>query len=238
MAGICWRLLAVFLLVSVASIFVAPAFLHGQNAAEEGSGDRSAVLATVSAPSPTASRHSPSVAPIWIPPPGVLNRDPGAHGSAGLRRTSFSQLVRSAGIIFSGRVTSVGRAPSSPGQRRASTTVTFEVERALRGASPGQSLTIHEWAGLWSGGERYRVGEHVLLFLFSPSKLGLTSPVAGTLGRFAVDSEGRIMMSAQQAAALAADPVLGVETAGITGGKTVVPYAVFIQAVRRSGGEE
>lgn len=229
MAGICWRLLAVFSL-----ILLAPTFLRGQNAAAE----RSAVLATVSAPSPAPSRYLSPIAPVWIPPPRLLNRDPAAHGSAGLGPAFFSQLVRSAGIIFSGRVTSVGRAPSSPGQQQASTAVVFEVERALRGASPGQSLTIHEWAGLWSSGERYRVGEHVLLFLYSPSKLGLTSPVAGALGRFAVDSQGRIVISAQQAATLAADPVLAGQTAGQTGGKTVVPYAAFIQAVRRSGGEE
>jgi hypothetical protein len=104
----------------------------------------------------------------------------------------------------------------------------------MRGTSAGQSLTIHEWAGLWTNGERYRVGEHVLLFLYSPSKLGLTSPVAGAIGKFAMDSQGRIMMNAQQAAALAADPVL----AGGTGGKSVVTYADFAQAVRRSGGEK
>ena len=100
----------------------------------------------------------------------------------------------------------------------------------MRGTSPGQSLTIHEWGGLWTGGERYRVGEHVLLFLYAPSKLGLTSPVAGALGRFAMDSQGGVVLNAQHVATLAADPILG--------GKTMVPYAVFIQAVRRSSGEE
>ena len=100
----------------------------------------------------------------------------------------------------------------------------------MRGASPGKNLTIHEWAGLWTSGERYRVGEHVLLFLYLPGKLGLTSPVAGAMGRFATDSQGRIVLSARHVAALADDPILG--------GKTVIPYADFIQAVRRSGGEE
>ncbi|MGA7930571.1 MAG: hypothetical protein WCA20_31815 [Candidatus Sulfotelmatobacter sp.] len=61
----------------------------------------------------------------------------------------------------------------------------------MRGTSPGQSLTIQEWAGLWTSGERDRVGERVLLFLYSPSKSGLTSPVAGAMGRFAMDSQGR-----------------------------------------------
>jgi len=98
----------------------------------------------------------------------------------------------------------------------------------MRGAAPGQSLTIHEWAGLWSSGERYRVGERVLLFLYSPGKLGLTSPVAGAMGRFAIDSRGRIVISAQHLAALGS----------VLGGKAVVPYGDFVEAVRRSSGEE
>jgi hypothetical protein len=134
------------------------------------------------------------------------------------------QLVRVAGIIFSGRVTSIGRARSSHGQAPASTTITFQVEHGMRGAAAGHSLTIHEWAGLWASGERYRVGERVLLFLYAPSRLGLTSPVAGLMGRFAMDSEGRIIMSPQHVATLAADPILG--------GRTAVPYADFLQAVR------
>jgi hypothetical protein len=104
----------------------------------------------------------------------------------------------------------------------------------MRGTSAGQSLTIHEWAGLWISGERYRVGEHVLLFLYSPSKLGLTSPVAGGIGKFAVDAQGRIVMNAVQTATVAVDPVLAEKT----GGKSVVLYADFARAVQRSGGEK
>jgi hypothetical protein len=147
-----------------------------------------------------------------------------------VRQPVFSQLVRAAGIIFSGRVTFVGQAASSSRPNPASTTVTFQVEHAIRGTSRGQNLTIHEWAGLRSSGERYRVGDRVLLFLYAPSKLGLTSPVAGAMGRFAVNSQGKIVMSAVHVANLAADPILG--------GQTVVPYADFALAVRRSSGEE
>jgi hypothetical protein len=140
----------------------------------------------------------------------------------------FQQLVRAAGIIFSGRVTYVGhgdaRGASSVRPEPASTTVTFQVEQAMRGAAARQNLTIHEWAGLWARGERYRVGDRVLLFLYSPSKLGLTSPVAGAVGRFALDGQGRIVMSAQQMAAFASNP--------IAGGKTVVSYADFALALR------
>ncbi len=139
-------------------------------------------------------------------------------------------MTRAAGIIFSGRVTSIRHIPSSPGLHAASAAVTFQVEHAIRGASPGQNLTIHEWAGLWRAGERYRVGERVLLFLYPPGKLGLTSPVSGAMGRFAMDSQGKILMGAQHIRTLAADPILG--------GRIAVPYTDFALAVRRSSREE
>src|SRR5258708_29179611 len=91
-------------------------------------------------------------------------------------------------------------------------------------------LTIHEWAGLWSIGERYRLGERVLLFLYPPSKLGLTSPVAGAVGRFAMDSQGHILLNGQHMAMLGADPILGK--------RAVIPYSEFARAVRRFGREE
>ena len=213
MAGSCWRLLAAFSL-----IFVAPTLLSGQDAA-----DRSPGVAPVLAPNLAPLRYSPPTMPVWIPRPGLPRRYPVAP-------LVFPQLVRAAGIIFSGQVTAIGRGAHSSGQYPASTTVTFQVEHSIRGTSPGQKLTIHEWAGVWTSGERYYVGERVLLFLYSPGKLGLTSPVAGAMGRFAMDTKGNIVMSAQDIVALAADSVLG--------GKAVVSYADFAQAVRRSGGEE
>ena len=225
MTGSCWRLLAIFSPIFFASIFLAPAFLRGQDAAADRLPVSVPEIAPALAPKLTPPRYSSPIAPVWIPPPSLPRGHPVVP-----ERPVFPQLVRAAGIIFSGRVTSIGRAPSSPGQVSSSTTVTFQVEHAMRGTSPGQSLTIHEWGGLWTGGERYRVGEHVLLFLYAPSKLGLTSPVAGALGRFAMDSQGGVVLNAQHVATLAADPILG--------GKTMVPYAVFIQAVRRSSGEE
>ena len=214
MAGSCWRLLAAFLL-----IFVAPTFLRGQDAVA----DRSPAAAPLFAPNLAPLRYTPPTAPVWIPPPTLPRRYP-------VVSPVFQQLVRAAGIIFSGSVTAIGRATASSGQYPVSTTVTFQVERALRGTSPGKTLTIHEWAGLWTNGERYYVGERVLLFLYSPGKLGLSSPVAGALGRFAMDSQGRIVMSPQHIVTLTADPILG--------GKTVVSYTDFAQAVRRSSGEE
>jgi hypothetical protein len=215
MAVGCWRVRVAFSL-----IFIAPTFLLGQDAAA----DRSPAF--VPAPNVPPSSYSPSLAPVGIPlSPRLPQPYPGAPGIL-----VFQQLARAAGIIFSGRVTFIGRAGPFSGPDPASTTVTFQVEHAIRGAVPGQNLTIHEWAGLWTSGERYRVGERVLLFLYSPGKLGLTSPVAGAVGRFAMNSQGQIVMSAQHVAILAADPILG--------GRTVIPYADFELAVRRAGRKE
>jgi hypothetical protein len=133
----CWRLLAACSLIFVASMVVAPTLLRGQDAAA----DRPPVLAPNLVPNLAPQRHSAAIAPIWIPPPSLprpspIGRDPHAPGV-----NILPQLVRAAGIIFSGRVTSIGRAPSSFGQAPASTTVTFQVEHVMRGASAGHSLT-------------------------------------------------------------------------------------------------
>ena len=104
------------------------------------------------------------------------------------------------------------------------------MENAIRGATPGEDLTISQWIGLWSGGQRYRVGERVLLFLYPPSKLGLTSCVAGAIGRFAIDPWGRVLLSAQHLSAFRADPVLG--------GKSRIRFSEFALAVRQAGEEE
>jgi len=103
--------------------------------------------------------------------------------------------TQNAGYIFSGTVKAVERvgptnAASVPVMR-----ITFLVESGIRGVRNGQTLTIREWAGLWDAGERYRPGERVMLFLYPPSKLGLTSPVGGSRGRFVVGTNGRIILS-------------------------------------------
>lgn len=100
------------------------------------------------------------------------------------------------------------------------------MEHALRGAQPGENLTIHEWAGLWNNGERYRVGDHVLLFLYSPGRLALTSPVAGSIGKFKLDAHNRILLTPLHQQAFSRDPALS--------GKSVIPFTEFAQAIRRN----
>jgi len=102
-------------------------------------------------------------------------------------------VTQSSGYIFAGTVKSVERAPSN-GNSVATIQITFHVDQGLRGVRTGQVLAIREWAGLWDSGERYRPGERVLLFLYPPSKLGLTSPVQGPMGRFRIGPDGQIIL--------------------------------------------
>lgn len=116
--------------------------------------------------------------------------------------SSLRLLTRNSGYIFDGTVLSVERvAETEPGSVGA-VRITFRVEQAIRGVRNGQVLTVREWASLWNSGARYRSGERLLLFLYPPSRLGLTSPVGGPLGRFAVDPSGNVIFDNARLAAL------------------------------------
>lgn len=160
-------------------------------------------------------------------PPPILNPiTPRAPQTAAI---GFPQLARAAGIIFSGTVTAVARHPATTRQPVETVAITFHVENAVRGVVPGEDLSISQWIGLWSSGQRYRVGERLLLFLYPPSKLGLTSCVGASIGRFAIDPAGRIRLSAQQLSAFRSDPVLG--------GKSRATFSDFALAVQQAGEE-
>jgi hypothetical protein len=156
------------------------------------------------------------------PDPGLPR--PVAPGTFGL-----PQLARAAGMIFSGTVTRT-RHPATEGQAIETVAITFRVESAIRGATAGQDLTMSQWVGLWSAGQRYRVGERALLFLYPASRLGLTSCVGGPIGRFSMDPRGWVRFSAQQISAFRRDPVLG--------GKSRVRFRDFAWAVRQAAEEE
>jgi hypothetical protein len=213
--------LLIFSLIVLCLIFAIPELLKGQSARAE--------YLAVNASSPLLVTSSVSAVRTERPTAELTSLRTLSTGNF-----TFRQLAHSAGIIFLGRVTSVGsvasatstsgRFPQLSGLAAGaqSESVTFRVEHGLRGSSSGERLTIHEWAGLRNSGERYRVGERVLLFLYTPSKLGLTSPVAGSMGRFAIDGEGKVRMSAQHLQMFATDAVLR--------GKSLVPYADFERA--------
>jgi hypothetical protein len=114
-----------------------------------------------------------------------------AEGAMG---PQWKDLSRRAGMIFAGTVLSV--AASGPStyltSSGASSTVElqFRVDHPIAGVEAGQILTIREWAGAWSMHRPMRRGQHILLFLYPPSRLGFTSPIGGSLGQVALDSSG------------------------------------------------
>ncbi len=218
MHGICFaRWLALWLLLATVAVSA-----RGQTAGDDQSDFAGTRL---------GSRIAPPFSPerIWRDPtrPRPLPRPPATIG--------LSQIARAAEIIFSGTVTSISRAPASGSPAYRSdvpqvVAVTFRVEHSFRGSIAGQNLTVFEWIGLWTSGQRYRVGDRLFLFLYPPSKLGLTSCVGGTMGRFVVDPLGHVVLNEQHLAAFGADPALG--------GKSRVSMPDFGLAVRRARGEE
>jgi len=111
---------------------------------------------------------------------------------------NLHRLATRSGYVFAGTVKAVERIAPRRKDSVAVMQITFHVEHGYSGVRTGQTIAIHEWAGLWESGERYRRGERVVLFLYPPSKLGLTSPVEGKNGRFTIDSGGQIVVPSSQ----------------------------------------
>jgi hypothetical protein len=139
----------------------------------------------------------------WEFPPQAVAQAPRASQ---IPTASLQQMTRNAGYIFTGKVIAVEREAATRPNTVGTMRITFRVEHAIRGVHRGQMLMIREWAGRWESGDRYRPGEAMLLFLYPPSKLGLTSAVGGASGHFALDSNGRIVLDEDRIAALALEP--------------------------------
>lgn len=103
---------------------------------------------------------------------------------------TLRRMIHDSARIFAGTVTGVERLQAGPGIP--TTRVTFRIDEAIRGVRKGQTIEITEWGGLWQAGERYRAGERVILFLHPESRLGLTSPVSGVMGRWSVQRDGKV----------------------------------------------
>jgi|SRR5580658_234533 hypothetical protein len=232
-------------LLAVSILILAPGFLRGQSGGVSRAPDLAAPLRPGLPPDlpsdPVQARASGPlrpVVPVTLPgfPPGSPSpglppgRSPVRHPVRFPVKVGLPLIAQAAGTIFSGTVTAIAPNPALSGQAIEIVAITFHVENAIRGATPGDDLQISQWIGLWSGGQRYRVGERVLLFLYPPSKLGLTSSVGGAMGRFAIDPAGGVLLSAQHVSAFRTDPVLG--------GKSRVRFSDFALAVRQASKEE
>jgi len=208
-------------LLALLLMVLTPGLARGQSDRADRLSSSSRVRAPVSVLLPPRSVHPPSPEPVRPLPiwPVML---PGTIG--------LPQLAHAAGMIFVAQVTGVARLPAAGGQAIETVAIRFHVEQVIRGATPGKDLTITQWIGVWSSGQRYRIGERALLFLYPPSKLGLTSCVGGPMGRFSLDPLGRILFSAQQISAFRRDPVLA--------GKSRVSFRDFALAVQQASEEE
>jgi hypothetical protein len=213
-------------LLALSFLILSPGILRGQSDRN----DRASWPAPDPIPkvavSPPYTVQPPS---LRLPGPDPIHpwpyRPAAPPGTFGLR-----ELAKASGMIFSATVTGVARRHTTGGDSLGAIAITFHVENSIHGAIPGEDLTVVQWIGLWSGGQRYRVGDRALFFLYPPSKLGLTSCVGWPLGRFSLDSSGHVLLSAQQFSAFRRDPVLG--------GKSRVSFRDFARAVRQASGEE
>jgi hypothetical protein len=116
---------------------------------------------------------------------------------------SLDKMNFSAGTVFAGRVIKVVRVN---GTEPAFVRVQFLVDEAVRGCKAGEIVTVNEWIGLWTHGDRYREGQRVVLLLYPPSEAGLSSPVAGDIGNFHVGSDGLFRVTPLQAPLLSSRP--------------------------------
>jgi hypothetical protein len=127
--------------------------------------------------------------------------------------SQWKQLSRRAGMIFAGTVLNVAAPDASTNRASAgappAVELRFRVDQPIVGVESGQILTIHEWSGAWSMHRPMSNGQHILLFLYPRSQLGLTSPVGGSLGQVVLDSSGTYVskneLPARQAAFLRSD---------------------------------
>lgn len=202
-------------------------------------GQASAISAKARVDSPALEQLVPAhpQSPAWAGSAPFHPKPPGQFAGLGSGQTSspggiptFAQLARTAGTIFAGNVTRIEPGPAAGGSSVPTVVITFQVEHPLRGVVPRGTFAVVEWLGLWSSGQRYAVGEHVLLFLYPPSKLGLTSAVGGALGQFHLDSAGGILPSERQRTAFQADALFA--------GRSRITFNDFSQALLRATREQ
>jgi hypothetical protein len=105
----------------------------------------------------------------------------------------WRQMARVSGMIFSGTVIEIDSQSVGKGAPLPLMLTTLRVDRAMVGVRAGEVLTVREWTGASSMRRTMTRGERLLIFLYPPSRLGLTSPVGGRFGQVALDARGEIV---------------------------------------------
>ena len=131
---------------------------------------------------------------IWLLWPAIAGAQqsvvaaPDASVSAAL-----ANLSQRAATVFVGQVVDIRRDAGV-------VEIQFRVDTPIVGQTGG-SYTLREWAGMWPPGQwRYRVGEHVLVFLHGTSAAGLSSAVDGGEGVVPVmaDTDGTLLLDVRR----------------------------------------
>jgi len=138
---------------------------------------------------------------------------------------NLRQVTNHAATIFVGKVISLETLPLASSDQVGCVQITFQVEQGVRGTRAGEQFSFREWAGLWSELDRYRIGQRMMLFLYTPSTLRLTSPVGGPAGRFPIDASGRVPLTPGQRQSIQVS-----QTAKIGGAR--VPVRGLVRAIR------
>ena len=138
---------------------------------------------------------------------------------------NLREVTARAGTIFVGRVISIKPMPIVSSEQVGSVQITFQVEQGIRGPRTGEQFSFREWAGVWSEVDRYRIGQRMMLFLYTPSTLGLTSPVGGPAGRFPIDASGGVLLTPTQQQSIQVS-----QTPNISGLR--VPVRSLVRAIR------
>jgi hypothetical protein len=115
----------------------------------------------------------------------------------------WKQLSTRAGMIFVGTLIGAAK-PSVPNSAVVPTVeLRFRVDRAIAGVESGQVLAVHEWTGALPNQRPMSGGQHFLVFLYPPSRLGLTSPVGGAHGQIALDAGGTYVSTEAESVSVA-----------------------------------
>ena len=85
--------------------------------------------------------------------------------------TVLADLSSRAAVIFTGQVLAI--TPTA-----GVVDVRFQIDTPVRNCPQNGDYVLREWAGLWTAHpDRYRVGQHVLLFLTARGAAGMSAPV-------------------------------------------------------------
>ena len=150
----------------------------------------------------------------------------------------WKQLSRRAGMIFAGTVLTAASQTAATDRAVTAVQLSFRVDRAIAGVERGQILTIHEWAGAWSMHRPMSGGQHILIFLYPPSRLGFTSPVGGSLGQVALDPSGKSVSKDAQKPATARGLRNAASPPPVPGDARSVSVVQLERAIRSARSEE